>query len=115
MSAPAEGVSLPLCPDCHSAEVRPSRSSYPLDRQKLAEGGGGFWRCSNCGTRFLGPAAPSMRERKHRPHRHRGDGPKNASSGGALTRFVVPLLLLTATLLGAMLVLLLRDPEALVK
>lgn len=115
MSLPLAGVSFPPCPDCQSAEVRPSKSSYPLDRQKLAAGAGGFWRCGNCGTRFLGPAAPSMPERKYRPHRPSGSGLKGAAKGRGMMRLVVPLLLLTVTLLGVIVVLLLRDPEALVK
>ncbi len=116
MSVPSSGSPYPPCPDCQSAEVRPSKSSYPLDKEKLAAGAGAFWRCGNCGTRFMGPAAPPMHERKYRPHRHATNPLKTAINGGAaLTRFVVPLLLLTVTLLGVILVLLLRDPAPLVR
>lgn len=111
MSAPPSEASYPRCPDCQSAEVRPSKSSYPLDREKLAAGAGGFWRCGNCGTRFTGPSAPPIHGRKYRPHRQPADPLKLAITGGTgMTRFVVPLLLLTVVLLGVILVLLLRDP-----
>jgi hypothetical protein len=106
----------PSCPDCQSAEVRPSKSSYPLDQEKLAASAGAFWRCGNCGTRFMGPAPPPVPERKYRPHRHATDPFKSAITGsGGMARFVVPLLLLTVTLLGVILVLLLRDPLPLVR
>lgn len=63
----------------------------------------------------MGPAAPPMHERKYR-HRHATDPLKSAINGGAgPTRFVVPLLVLTVTLLGVILVLLLRDPAPLVR
>ena len=57
-----------------------------------------------------------MQERKYRPHRHPTNPLTTAINGGAgLTRFVVPLLLLTVVLLGVILVLLLRDPLPLVR
>ena len=58
------------CPECQSLNVRPSQSSYPRDIETNAAGEGSFWRCRNCGGRFLGPLAESETKAQRR-HRHR--------------------------------------------
>ena len=64
MSAHGGGVA---CVECGSLHVRPSGSSYPLDKDKNPDGKAGFWRCSHCGARFMGPLGPA-RKHRHRPH-----------------------------------------------
>lgn len=62
------------CPECGSDVVRPSRSSYPRDKNTNAHGAGAFWRCENCGRRFLGPLVPEkQRRRGHGRSRRPGD------------------------------------------
>ncbi len=46
------------CSECGSREVRPSRSKYPKDKERIGESVGSFWRCAVCGSRFLGPFVP---------------------------------------------------------
>lgn len=71
---PEVGLPVPrqvvVCPDCQSIDVRPSHSSYPRDKETNAAGTGAFWRCRNCGDRFLGPFAPEKKSRRSaRGHR----------------------------------------------
>lgn len=97
----------PPCPECSSADVRPSRSSYPLDKEKIAGGAQGFWRCGNCGNRFVGPLAF---EKPHRSSR-----PGNDSLRGVIDaerrrkRWLSPLIVVMTTILVIILVLLMRD------
>lgn len=59
---------VPGCAECQSKDIRPSRSFYPMDEAKIAGRNLRFWRCDNCGARFLGPrgegAKPRRRGRK---------------------------------------------------
>jgi ribosomal protein L37AE/L43A len=57
------------CPECKSSAIRPSRTVYPLDKEKNPGGRLGFWRCSHCGARFPGPAV-SEGKRHRREHVH---------------------------------------------
>jgi len=40
-----------------------------MDKERNPEGKSGFWRCSHCGARFLGPLVPEKKHRHHRSHR----------------------------------------------
>ena len=92
----ARGAS-PACLECQSTEVRPSRSTYPRDAEALAARAGSFWRCGNCGARFLGPP---VLERKRRHHRHRRDRlDRTLDTMRASKRWVFPLLAILATIL----------------
>ncbi len=84
-----------VCPECASPEVRPSRTSYPLDKERNAGGALSFWRCSNCGSRFAGPKV-SEEKRRRRAHVH---DPLAESLGmSRLTkRWVFPLLVILIT------------------
>ena len=66
-AVPAPGGVI-ACVECGSQHVRPSGSSYPMDKDKNADGKAGFWRCSHCGARFMGPLAPARKHRHHRAH-----------------------------------------------
>lgn len=109
---PPRGV--PVCPECGAAEARPSKSSYPLDRDKTAGGEASFWRCSNCGVRFLGPKAHTRGGK--RPSR---SGPKGARSAldrnirlaRAFRRWIFPVLVILTTILAVMYILERRDPR----
>jgi hypothetical protein len=94
----------PLCPECRSPDVRPSRSSYPLDREKNADGAAGFWRCENCGGRHLGPPAPRRSSRLH-------DDPlrRQIAAERGRKRWLPALLIVVTTIMGTILILVLRD------
>ncbi len=97
----------PHCVDCRSADVRPSRSSYPLDKEKIAGGAQSFWRCGNCGDRFVGPLAF---ERPHRSSRQGNDPLRRAiDAERGRKRWLSPLVVVITTIVVIILVLLMRD------
>ena len=111
----AEGQpAVAACAECGSANVRPSESSYPLDKEKVADGTAGFWRCSDCGARFLGPwTLPG----KRRPHSRSKSGGSQAALdrdiqfARTLKRWIFPALVILATILAVMYILERRDPR----
>lgn len=93
----------PPCPECQSYQVRPSQSSYPLDRAKNPEGRLDFWRCSHCGARFMGPRTPESRQaRRH----SRGDSlERRLSASRRAKRWIFPVIVLILTALAVTLIL----------
>lgn len=104
-----EGTGAP-CVDCGSRDTRPSGSSYPLDREKTANIDGSFWRCSNCGARFLGPKAHSQKKR-HRSHHGSGRLDHAVDRERALKRWIFPVLAILTTVLVVFAILTLRNPR----
>lgn len=99
--------SYPQCLECGSAEVRPSRSSYPLDKEKIAGGAQRFWRCGNCGNRFVGPLAF---EKPHRSSRPGNDSLRRViDAERSRKRWLSPLIVVLTTIVVIILVLLMRD------
>lgn len=113
MSVPPPGASYPTCSDCQSAEVRPSRSTYPQDEEKLAAGAAGFWRCGNCGNRFAGPAVPpAPKEGMRRHHRKRTDALRaTIDTQRDLKRWLFPLLVIVVTVIIVVLLLLQQNSQ----
>lgn len=110
MGEPGRGGAVPApggvvaCVECGSQQVRPSGSSYPMDRDKNAHGKASFWRCSHCGARFMGPLAPA---RKHRHHRSHSRDPLNESLtfSRLLKRWAFPLAVILVTIVAVAFVL----------
>ena len=103
-----------VCPECGSSEVRSSKSSYPLDKQRLNDGNESFWRCGNCGSRFMGPrSADAPAKRRGRGH-ERGD--KNSALdrrvqfGRKMKRWVFPIAVILLTVVAVVYLLDRRDP-----
>lgn len=95
------------CPECRSADVRPSRSAYPLDKEKLAGRAASFWRCGNCGHRFVGPLAPV---RSHRSSRVDQDPlRREIEAQRGRKRWLSPVIVIVTTIVVIILVLLFRD------
>jgi|JI10StandDraft_1071094.scaffolds.fasta_scaffold656794_2 hypothetical protein len=100
----------PACTECASREVQPSRSVYPLDHTRIGGEDKSFWRCSNCGARFLAQKAPEGEKRRRRS--------KHDPLEGAIQRsrkqkqWIFPLLVVLATILAVMYVLDRRSAEA---
>lgn len=107
---PESGVGAAACPTCRSEDVHPSRSSYPMDEVRLRSVEEAFWRCQNCGDRFIGPASdrPSAADdssarhgRHHQHHRrsrhHHHDRDLERSGVG---RLVAPILLALAGIIA---------------
>ena len=112
MDVPSVPVKNPRCPDCQSEGIRPSRGSYPRDRERIGEEPASFWRCGNCGARFLGPLAPE------RPRSRRGRGksrnPRDLRNradalGQAWKRWIFPGLVILATTVAVIYILDRRD------
>lgn len=103
-----------VCTECQSQNVRRSHSSYPLDQSKVAGNEASFWRCDNCGLRFLGPFAG---ERKHRHHgraeaRHRNDElSRKVRLNRVLKRWLFPALVILATIIAVIYILDRRNNE----
>jgi len=100
-------IAVPACVECQSNIVRPSRSAYPQDATKRAGGDGSFWRCDNCGARFLGPAAP---ERKRRHHRRgsrdfENDLSQKVKFARSVKRFLFPIVVIIATIIAVIYIL----------
>lgn len=113
----AEGREMPACPDCRSAHIRPSRGSYPYDRERIGGENGSFWRCNHCGARFLGPPAPVERHRRRR-HQHgppRSPLDESIRSARAAKRWLFPILVILSTILAVAYLLNRRDaPQPLI-
>jgi hypothetical protein len=92
------------CVECQSQHVRPSGSSYPMDKEKNFEGKASFWRCSNCGARFMGPLVP---ERKHRHHRSHSRDPlgESVTLSRLVKRWAFPLIVILVTIIAVAFVL----------
>lgn len=102
---------LPPCAECASKEVQPSRSVYPLDQVRIGGEARSFWRCSNCGARFLGPPAPEGGEKRRRRSKHDPlDGAIQRSR--KQKQWIFPLLVVLATILAVIYVLDRRNTEA---
>jgi ribosomal protein L37AE/L43A len=101
----------PACPDCRSAHLRPSKGSYPYDRERIGAGDGSFWRCNHCGARFLGPPAPTEQLRRRRHHRSAPRNPLDESirSARAAKRWLFPILVILSTILVVVYILNRRD------
>lgn len=102
----------PPCPECRSDHVRTSRSSYPHDKEKTAGRTGSFWRCGNCGARFLGPLALERTRESH--HRAGGRNSKDGlrqdiSFARTVKRWLFPLLAIMCTIIAVLLVLYQRN------
>lgn len=75
-----------------------------MDEARLGSAEGAFWRCQNCGDRFIGPAAgrasasddSSARHGRHHHHHHhrsRHHHHDRDREGSGIGRLVVPILL----------------------
>jgi len=75
-----------------------------MDKEKNFEGKASFWRCSNCGARFMGPLVPARRHHHHRSHS--GD---SLSESIAITRlakrWAFPLIVILVTIVAVAFVL----------
>lgn len=100
----------PPCTECASREVQPSRSVYPLDQARIGGEARSFWRCSNCGGRFLGPRAPEGEKRRRRNKHDPLDGA--IQRGRKQKQWIFPLLVVLATILAVIYVLDRRNTEA---
>lgn len=107
VQAPGGGVA---CAECGSQQVRPSGSSYPMDKDKNPDGKVGFWRCSHCGARFMGPAAPARKHRHHRSHSRDPLG-ESLTFSRMVKRWAFPLVVLLATVLAVAFILDRRNRE----
>lgn len=107
-STPAVAEGPAPCPECASLTVRPSNRAYPKDRERLAGRAASFWRCENCGTRFLGPPAPDDAPTSRRDKR-RGHGRDtldlSIQIGRVFRRRVFPLLVVLLTIVAVVYVL----------
>lgn len=95
----SDGIEVPICPECQSQKAHPSRSVYPKDKEKNPRGAAGFWRCFDCGARFLGPLAPE-RKRRYPASRHSRD--RTRSFSRAAKRWIFPGLAILATIVAVM-------------
>ncbi len=110
-AVPAPG-GVVACVECGSQHVRPSGSSYPMDKDRNADGKASFWRCSHCGARFMGPLAPE-RGREHRSRPARGPGKamdREIVLIRTIKRWLFPVLVILCTVLAVIYVLERRDP-----
>ena len=101
MSAQGGGLA---CAECGSHQVRPSGSSYPMDKDKNPTGKAGFWRCSHCGARFMGPLAPGRKQRHHRSH-SRDRLEESLTFARMAKRWAFPLVVILVTILAVAFVL----------
>lgn len=108
-----EAGAVATCPVCGSVDGHPSRSAYPMDAARLTGLRGSFWRCQNCGDRFIGPVPDqtslsdrSGTHRSHHQHRHHGRRHHGSGSGrDPIARFVVPVLLMLAGIIAILVLL----------
>lgn len=98
------------CAECGSQHVRPSGSSYPMDKDKNPHGEMGFWRCSHCGARFMGPLAPARKHRHHRSHSRDPLG-ESLTFSRTVRRWAFPLIVILATALAVAFILDRRNRE----
>lgn len=106
-------MATPLCSECQSAEVRPSRNTYPQDKERTAEGAGSFWRCASCGARFFGPVASAPKAKRR--HRSQAQGSwaaldRKVQLDRAFKRWVFPFLVILSTIFVVIYLLDRRDP-----
>jgi hypothetical protein len=68
-----------------------------MDQEKNFEGKASFWRCSNCGARFMGPLVPDRRHRRH--HRsYSGDRlGESVTFSRLVKRWAFPLIVILVT------------------
>lgn len=100
----------PPCTECASREVQPSRSVYPLDQVRIGGEARSFWRCANCGARFIGPLAPEAEKRRRRNKRDPLEGAIQRDR--KQKQWIFPLLVVLATILAVIYVLDRRNTEA---
>ena len=112
--APESAAGRPsVCPECRSAEIRPSRSSYPRDKERASTAEGSFWRCANCGSRFFGPPAdapPVKRQRRSATKESRSALDRNIKLTRWFKRWVFPVLVILSTIFAVIYLLDRRDP-----
>ena len=75
-----------------------------MDKDKNPDGKVGFWRCSHCGARFMGPPAGARKHRHHRSH-SRDPLTESLTFSRLLKRWAFPLVVILATLLAVAFVL----------
>jgi len=80
-----------------------------MDRIRNPDGKAGFWRCSQCGARFMGPVVPE-RTRRHRSHRDAFD--HDLTFSRLVKRWAFPLVVIIATILAVAFVLDRRNRDA---
>ena len=101
------------CSQCGSREVRPSRSSYPRDKEAIGGSAASFWRCATCGARFVGGFVPEKSMRKRREERHRKKADHSLDRSIRLSRrfrrIFFPILVVLATIVAVAYVLDRRD------
>ena len=105
----SDGIELPVCPECQSKQAHPSRSAYPKDKEKNPRGTASFWRCFNCGARFLGPLAP---DRKRKYPATRVSRNQAIAFSRAARRWIFPGLVILVTIVAVIYVLDQRDTPA---
>lgn len=78
-----------------------------MDKEKIAGGAASFWRCGNCGNRFIGPLAS---ERAHRSARL-GKDPlrREIEAQRGRKRWLSPVVVVITTIVVIVLILLFRD------
>lgn len=80
----------------------------------MADGTASFWRCRDCGARFLGPRTDPG---KRRPHSRSKSGGSQAALdrdirfARTLKRWIFPALVILSTILAVMYILERRDPQ----
>ena len=88
------------CIECGSPDVRPSRSFYPMDKEKIGESRKSFWRCGHCGARFLGPFVAERKHRHYRPHHAHDPLAESIGISRLAKRWIFPLIVLVLTALA---------------
>ena len=81
-----------------------------MDKDKNPDGKVGFWRCSHCGARFMGPATPARKHRAHRSHSRDPLG-ESLTLRRMVKRWAFPLIVILATVLAVAFILDRRNRE----
>ncbi|MEO8362080.1 MAG: hypothetical protein ABI672_18775 [Vicinamibacteria bacterium] len=103
------------CPQCDSSEVRASRSSYPKDKETIGDKVVSFWRCGNCGARFLGPLAVAAHEKRSRrfiAKQGKSSLDRDLRAARTLKRWLFPAIVILATIFVVIYLLDKRDAPA---
>ena len=96
----------PSCLECGSSLVGPSQSAYPHDEVTRKGGEGSFWRCDNCGARFLGPTAPQRKRQRRRRPRDSEDGlSRRVNLSRPTQRIVFPIIVIASTIIAVIYIL----------